>query len=76
MDLLTIGEFSRRTRLSVKAPRLYDRIGLLRPAEVVAATGYRCRRRKSGRSSTHRRRRRPAAATPGDVVCDVAVPYA
>lgn len=39
--LLTSGEFARRTRLSIKALRLYDRIGLLRPAEVVAGTGYR-----------------------------------
>ncbi|PRY20820.1 MerR family transcriptional regulator [Pseudosporangium ferrugineum] len=39
--LLTIGEFARRSGLSVRALRLYDRIGLLRPAEVVAATGYR-----------------------------------
>ena len=40
-DLLTIGEFSRRSGLSIRALRLYDRIGLLRPAEVVSATGYR-----------------------------------
>jgi DNA-binding transcriptional MerR regulator len=38
---LTTGEFARRSRLSIKALRLYDRIGLLRPAEVVAGTGYR-----------------------------------
>jgi DNA-binding transcriptional MerR regulator len=39
--LLTIGEFARRSGLSVRAVRLYDRIGLLRPAEVVPGTGYR-----------------------------------
>jgi DNA-binding transcriptional MerR regulator len=39
--LLTIGEFARRSGLSIRALRLYDRIGLLRPAEVVADTGYR-----------------------------------
>jgi DNA-binding transcriptional MerR regulator len=39
--LLTSGEFARRSRLSIKALRLYDRIGLLRPAEVVPGTGYR-----------------------------------
>jgi DNA-binding transcriptional MerR regulator len=39
--LLTIGEFARRSGLSIRALRLYDRIGLLRPAEVVSATGYR-----------------------------------
>lgn len=39
--LLTIGEFARRSGLSIRALRLYDRIGLLQPAEVVPATGYR-----------------------------------
>jgi DNA-binding transcriptional MerR regulator len=39
--VLTSGEFARRSRLSIKALRLYDRIGLLRPAEVVPGTGYR-----------------------------------
>lgn len=38
--LLGIGEFARRSRLSVKALRLYQRIGLLAPAEVSGA-GYR-----------------------------------
>jgi DNA-binding transcriptional MerR regulator len=39
--LLTIGEFSRLTHVSVKALRHYDDVGLLRPADVDAATGYR-----------------------------------
>jgi DNA-binding transcriptional MerR regulator len=39
--LLTIGEFARRSGLSIRALRLYDRIGLLQPAHVVPATGYR-----------------------------------
>ncbi|MEO6999681.1 MAG: MerR family transcriptional regulator [Terracoccus sp.] len=39
--LLTIGEFSAACRLSPKALRLYDRLGLLRPAQVDAVTGYR-----------------------------------
>jgi DNA-binding transcriptional MerR regulator len=39
--LLSIGRFSRLTQLSVKALRLYDRLGLLRPALVDLATGYR-----------------------------------
>jgi DNA-binding transcriptional MerR regulator len=38
--LLTIGEFSRRSRLSLKALRLYERLGLLVP-DRVDATGYR-----------------------------------
>lgn len=39
--LLTIGVFARRSRLSMKALRLYDRQGLLRPAHVDEASGYR-----------------------------------
>ena len=38
---LTIGELSRRSGLSPKALRLYDDSGLLRPARVDGATGYR-----------------------------------
>jgi DNA-binding transcriptional MerR regulator len=41
VSLLTIGEFSRRTRLSPKALRLYDQLGLLQPARVDAGNGYR-----------------------------------
>jgi DNA-binding transcriptional MerR regulator len=39
--LLGIGEFSRRSRLSPKALRLYERRGLLVPAHVDADTRYR-----------------------------------
>ena len=39
--LLSIGEFSRRSRLSPKALRLYERRGLLVPAQVDADTRYR-----------------------------------
>jgi DNA-binding transcriptional MerR regulator len=39
--LLSIGEFARRSRLSPKALRLYERQALLEPAEVDADTGYR-----------------------------------
>lgn len=39
--LLTIGDFSRMTYLSVKALRHYHDIGLLEPADVDASTGYR-----------------------------------
>jgi len=38
---LTTGEFSRRSQLSIKALRLYDRVGLLRPAAVDGRNGYR-----------------------------------
>ncbi|GAA3446933.1 helix-turn-helix domain-containing protein [Planomonospora venezuelensis] len=39
--LVLIGTFSAMTRLSVKALRLYDELGLLRPAQVDASSGYR-----------------------------------
>jgi len=39
--LLSIGVFSRRSRLSSKALRLYDRKGVLAPADVDPDTGYR-----------------------------------
>ncbi len=39
--LLSIGAFARRSRLSMKALRIYDRLGLLTPAHVDPATGYR-----------------------------------
>ncbi|MFJ7334795.1 MerR family transcriptional regulator [Streptomyces sp. NPDC101116] len=41
LELLTIGAFAARARLSPKALRLYDRLGLLAPAHVDGATGYR-----------------------------------
>lgn len=39
--LLTIGEFARQTRLTAKALRIYDEIGLLRPAQVDPASNRR-----------------------------------
>jgi DNA-binding transcriptional MerR regulator len=39
--LLTIGVFARRSRLSLKALRLYDRLGVLTPAHVDPESGYR-----------------------------------
>jgi effector-binding domain-containing protein len=39
--LFTIGEFSRMTRLSVKALRLYDEQGLLEPVRIDPVTSYR-----------------------------------
>ncbi|QBJ90379.1 MerR family transcriptional regulator [Streptomyces seoulensis] len=41
MDLLTIGAFAKASGLSPKALRLYDELGLLRPARVDPYTGYR-----------------------------------
>jgi DNA-binding transcriptional MerR regulator len=40
-DLLTIGTFARRSRLSPKALRLYDERGVLTPAHVDESNGYR-----------------------------------
>lgn len=39
--LLTIGEFSHLTHLSVKALRHYDEVGLLQPMQVDPSTSYR-----------------------------------
>ncbi|MER6614596.1 MerR family transcriptional regulator [Streptomyces xantholiticus] len=41
MGLLTIGAFARVSRLSAKALRRYDEMGLLRPVRVDPFTGYR-----------------------------------
>lgn len=41
MSLLTIGAFARLSRLSPKALRLYDDLGLLPPAAVDPSSGYR-----------------------------------
>lgn len=41
MTLMTIGEFAARTRLSPKALRLYDQLGLVVPARVDAGSAYR-----------------------------------
>jgi DNA-binding transcriptional MerR regulator len=39
--LLSIGAFARRSRLSMKALRIYDRLGILTPADTDPAHGYR-----------------------------------
>lgn len=41
MAQTSIGEFARRSRLSPKALRLHDELGLVRPARVDTASGYR-----------------------------------
>jgi DNA-binding transcriptional MerR regulator len=41
VDQMSIGEFARRSRLSAKALRLYDGLGLLAPARVDEDSGYR-----------------------------------
>ncbi len=41
MEEISIGEFARRSRLSLKALRLYDGLGVLVPSRVDQASGYR-----------------------------------
>ena len=41
MEEMSIGEFARRSRLSPKALRVYDGLGLLSPARVDELPGYR-----------------------------------
>jgi DNA-binding transcriptional MerR regulator len=41
VDEVSIGEFARRSRLSVTALRLYDERGVLVPARVNDVSGYR-----------------------------------
>ncbi len=40
-ERLSIGAFAAKTRLSIKALRLYDKLGLLAPAEIDSESGYR-----------------------------------
>src|SRR3954470_3469580 len=40
-NLISIGQFSLQTRLTVRALRLYDKLGILVPAHVDPDTGYR-----------------------------------
>ena len=39
--MIRIGDFSKLSRVSIKALRLYDEMGLLKPVEVDRFTGYR-----------------------------------
>jgi DNA-binding transcriptional MerR regulator len=41
VEEISIGEFARRSRLSIKALRLYDKRGVLVPARVDEVSGYR-----------------------------------
>lgn len=41
VEEVSIGEFARRSRLSIKALRRYDELGVLVPARVDEASGYR-----------------------------------
>ena len=50
-ELIGIGEFARRVRLTVKQLRSYDELGLLRPAHVDPDTGYRHYHRGQARTA-------------------------
>lgn len=50
-DLLAIGELAAICRLTVKALRHYDELGLLEPARVDPKTGYRYYRRDQARTA-------------------------
>jgi DNA-binding transcriptional MerR regulator len=39
--MIKIGDFSKLSQVSIKALRLYDQIGLLKPIEVDSSSGYR-----------------------------------
>jgi PPM family protein phosphatase len=41
VNRMSIGDFARATGLTAKALRLYDEMGLVRPAEVDEYSGYR-----------------------------------
>lgn len=47
-DLLSMGRFSEVTGLTVKELRLYDKLGLLRPAMVDLASGVSLLQPRSG----------------------------
>ena len=61
-DEVTIGEFARRSGLSLKALRLYDARGLLEPVRVDPASGYRYYDLGAAGPGAHDL----AAAAPGD----------
>ena len=62
--LMSIGEFSARTRLSVRMLRHYDAHGVLTPAAVDPRTGYRAYAPAQLADALHVRRLRvPAAAS-------------
>jgi DNA-binding transcriptional MerR regulator len=39
--MLKIGDFSQLSQISVKALRLYEQLGLLKPGKIDDSTGYR-----------------------------------
>ncbi|MDG4858257.1 MerR family transcriptional regulator [Streptomyces sp. T-3] len=84
-ELLSIGTFAARARLSAKALRLYDRLGLLAPAYVDEVSGYRFYRddqvERARLVALLRQLDMPLArisevlALPGDPAADAVAPY-
>ena len=66
-DLLPIGRFARLTGLTIGALRHYDEEGVLAPADVDPATGYRrYRRDQVATARADRRAPGPRAVAAGD----------
>ena len=65
MERLSIGEFSVRSRLSPKALRLYQELGLLEPAAVDPDTGYRSYEVSPARAGAPHRPAAPDRPAPG-----------
>ncbi|HEX2865163.1 MAG TPA: MerR family DNA-binding transcriptional regulator, partial [Deinococcales bacterium] len=57
-ELVSIGQFARFSRLSIKALRLYDELGLLKPRFVDPVSGYRHYALSQLRDAGHARRLR------------------
>lgn len=74
--LLSIGRFSQLTRLSVKALRWYDEVGLLRPAAVDPRSGYRSYRPDQFGTAERIRRLREADLPLPEVAALLAAPDA
>jgi DNA-binding transcriptional MerR regulator len=74
---VSIGEFARRSRLSVKALRLYDELGVLVPARVDAVSGYRyydeAQLEQARLVATLRQLEMPLATIKALLVCDPVV---
>jgi DNA-binding transcriptional MerR regulator len=64
---LLIGEFAQRCRLPVSTLRYYDRIGLLSPAEVDEASGYRRYRAEQLATAELIARLRTLGVAPGQI---------
>ena len=75
--VLSIGEFARRSWLSPKALRLYERLDVLRPAEVDRGNGYRRYRQSQlavARLILMLRRLDMPLAQIGEIINDLAAP--